>query len=203
MWQTCVMGNFLLGMVFGLVLAALVIAPTGYLDYAQWAAVIVALAALGLAIWQGSEMRKHQRLLAKPHCSVNSDYVKDPSSGHYVFVLTFQNAGPGVAHLKALVASYHDKELALSSPFKWRDMIAEIKPNATIVAWHANGIAADGVFIHPEDELELLRVELLLGADDASTSFSITPDIWSIYDEQIPHETWTLSWALDVQALQP
>lgn len=73
-------------------------------DWISIAAVVIALSAMGVAIWQGYLSRKHNILSVRPRLQVHLDTRNG-------IVLTLQNQGLGPAIVKGFSITYGGKEI--------------------------------------------------------------------------------------------
>jgi len=178
------MGRYFLGLVSGFILTVLIIWPTGVLNTAAGAAVVVAVAALSLASWQGIETRRHYRLLAKPHCSLSVYNVRVGDRWH--FKLELGNAGPGVAYVKSLVANFNDQELTVTKGEAWLEMFGDT------IDWEGKGVNPDGVYLEPQSTITLFEAKFPEAGAQVPAGLTLTADIWSIYGQKIPHKSWKL-----------
>lgn len=69
------------------------------------AATVIALASLGLSVWQGRQTMEHSRLSLKPHLKVTLDFASNPG----IREVYLRNAGPGPAIIKSFTVVVTDK----------------------------------------------------------------------------------------------
>ncbi len=64
--------------------------------------IIVALAAIGLSIWEGRESRRYNRLSVLPHLEASEEMIQQASQRRYAITYGIENTGLGPAVIKNL-----------------------------------------------------------------------------------------------------
>lgn len=81
-----------------------------------WASAVIALLALGVAVWQGHLMRQHNRFSLRPHLAFRETIS---ATNNPQFVLELQNNGIGPAIIKEIQVLLDEKRLEYFEAPDW------------------------------------------------------------------------------------
>ena len=98
-------------------------------DLIALCSVIVALSALGVAIWQAWLMRQHQILSVKPHLEVSLSACVE---GKNAFLIYFLNAGVGPAFIKSVHVKYMETSLLIQTESDMKKLICLLAGASTL-----------------------------------------------------------------------
>lgn len=158
---------------------------------AQAGAGIVALAAVGLAIWEGLENRRHNRLSVMP----NVDAVRDFDMRAQTFSFGFLSSGLGPAVVKDLQLYLDDTMIYdrnSEHEYAWSDVYPVLR-GKNLDVWDA--YYQEGQFLMPGARYDLLRAEPREGEFELIDNFremadriSIVICYCSVYGDQCDSE---------------
>ncbi|GGQ30734.1 hypothetical protein [Shewanella litoralis] len=126
---------------------------------------IIALSALGLAIWQGVSTRRHNRLAVKPHLDFSSKY----SDGE-TFTLWLKNDGIG----PAIVKKYELFLDGVLQPNEGSKLVTE-----TLKKLNTPSVSFGGMALNPNSSLAASTKQQILHYDMENYSKSLRKDFES------------------------
>jgi hypothetical protein len=157
---------------------------------AQYGAAIIAIAAVGLAVWEGFENRRHNRLSVVP----NIDTVRDFDMRAQTFTFSLLSSGLGPAVVQD-VRLYVDDELVFdknsSHEYAWSAIYPLFRGKGLDI-WDSYYDA--GQFLLPGERYDLLKVERREGAEPVENFREIADRInvvvcyCSVYGDQCAQE---------------
>lgn len=114
-------------------------------------AILIALFALGLAVWEGIENRRHNRLSTRPLLVFITQLYADKKVG-----LFLNNLGPGPAIVSDIRAKVDGKEFGFHNP---DDVVQVAKELSLYVDWAAGHYVGKGSTISSGEKQELLSIQ--------------------------------------------
>jgi hypothetical protein len=155
-------------------------------SYAQLASIItvvLALVALVVAIWQGVEHRRHNRLTVRPHLNFWIDFA----SSSDIWGITVTNNGPGTAFIDEFAILTKDRKI-LESDGGW---ITALWPPAPPLPRIDTAFLRPGDSIRPGEQVRLIAMAqhgvdrtMVKALHDKLWNISILIRIRSIYNER-------------------
>jgi hypothetical protein len=150
-------------------------------DVTAIAASVIGLAALGVAIWQGFESRKHNRLTAKPRLDFGIDFALNRERVG-VFL---ENTGLGPALITNLNVSLDGATVAVPYGDLWPTVLRNLRSSTSPeswVTWTAFGTAPRAI---PAGS----RVEIL-----AAAVLTLTAERLEFFNDLIPRLTISIDY---------
>jgi hypothetical protein len=157
-------------------------------DITAIAASVVGLAALGVAIWQGLESRKHNRLMAKPRLDFDIDFALNRER----VGLFLENTGLGPALVTSVNVSLNGTTVAASYGDLWptvlRSLGSSTSPESWLT-WTAFGTAPRAIPAGSRLEILTAAASTLTGArlecfNDLIPRLTVSIDYCSAYGEK-------------------
>lgn len=153
-------------------------------------AAVTAFAALGISLWQGIEMRMHNRLSARPHMRFEWDLISSTQRPKAQFRVT--NAGPGAAIIRSFDLILDEETLSGDDATTlWRPVVDRFWPGSDHHRWTAWAIER-GDILAAGEVLDLLILSAAKSQDEMQAfvdlqtlrgSFAIAICYCSVYDE--------------------
>lgn len=122
-------------------------------DVVAYGAAVVALAALGVSIWQGMLTREHNRLSVLPVLFAHSDFTLGTEDSG----LFLANRGGGPAILKASTISVNGGKPREMNADGWQTILREggVSRSAATISWRFER----GAVVDPHDPILVLRLD--------------------------------------------
>jgi hypothetical protein len=118
------------------------------------AAIIVALCAFGVAVYQAYATRRHNRLSVRPHLVVFTERHNDNGKGK--FAVTLRNSGLGPAIIRSYGALLHDEPLSTRDGMVIKNTVSKvIGRDAPHVGFHR---LVKGDSVAKDQEMTLLSI---------------------------------------------
>lgn len=118
------LGGILLGLIGGMVVAALILEPIGVLASPPVMSALIALCALLFAVYQAHLARRHTRIMASSKAHFGQNWSQS-ANNTVVFEVVVTNPGPGIALITKIVATRGTEEVALAESADWRQWLPE------------------------------------------------------------------------------
>ncbi|NKI16243.1 hypothetical protein HCU74_02300 [Spongiibacter sp. KMU-166] len=155
-------------------------------EYAQIAtaffSVLIALVALGLAIYEGHSNRKHNRLSLKPSLVMETSTTNIPPTINATIV----NAGLGPAVIKNIQFFYHGTELVGDIEYELKAAISNILENFLVESTLVS-LMTSGYVFRASSENNLIRIKVL---PHESTCIDNMKELLDIIDIRIEYQSF-------------